>query len=83
MDTRAIRSLGALGQLLRDGRRRHGLTQRQLADRSGATQTTISNIERGSGDLRFGTLLRLLSSLGLELAIQPVEGLGQAHPWEP
>lgn len=35
------------GELLRDARRRHGLTQRQLAIRARTSQAAISRIERG------------------------------------
>jgi len=41
-------------------RRRAGLTQRELAGRTGVAQPTIARIERGRDDPRVSTLQRLL-----------------------
>jgi hypothetical protein len=41
------RALVILGAGIRIGRRRLGLTQRELAERSGVSQTAISRLERG------------------------------------
>lgn len=41
------RALVILGAGIRIGRRRMGLTQRELAERSGVSQTAISRLERG------------------------------------
>ena len=43
-------------ELLRDARRRHGLTQRQLAARARTSQAAISRIERGLVSPTVGTL---------------------------
>ena len=39
-----------VGQRLRTARKRRGLTQPQLAQRSGVSQTSISDLERGRSD---------------------------------
>jgi len=60
-------------ELLRDARRRHGVDQRTLAARAGASQTHISRIERGEVAPSTATLSRLLAALGdrLELSVVP------------
>jgi transcriptional regulator with XRE-family HTH domain len=61
--------------LLREARRRHGLTQRQLADRARTSQAAISRIERGLVSPSVDTLATLLDLMGeqLVLAGQPID----------
>jgi hypothetical protein len=60
---------GASGALLRDARRRSGLTQAELARRAGVTQSVISAYESGARQPSLPTLARLVAATGLELAI--------------
>ena len=50
-----------------------GLTQKQLADRTGIHQADISKIERGIANPSISTLQRLAEGLGLALKIHFVE----------
>ena len=59
----------APGQLLRDARRRHGLTQTQLAARARTSQAAISRIERGLVSPSVATLSTLLDLMGEELRL--------------
>ncbi len=52
------------GQVVRDARARHGLTQAQLALRAGTTQTAISRLERDQRSPTVDTLNRLLLVMG-------------------
>ena len=53
-------------------RRKHlGLSQRELGDRAGLRQETISLIENGNAATRLDTLLAVLAALDLELQIAP------------
>jgi transcriptional regulator with XRE-family HTH domain len=63
------------GELLRTARRRHGLTQAQLAARARTSQAAISRIERNLVSPTVSTLAGLLDLLGeqLDLAAQPVD----------
>ena len=63
------------GQLLRDARRRHGVTQAQLATRASTTQSAISRIERDQVSPSVETLRDLLHLLGedLRLTTEPRE----------
>src|SRR5258705_12071653 len=55
------------GALLRTARDRAGLTQRELARRSGTSQSVVARIENGQTDPSTGTLARLLGGAGFEL----------------
>jgi transcriptional regulator with XRE-family HTH domain len=61
--------------LLRQVRRRHGLTQRQLAARARTSQAAISRIERGLVSPSIETLARLLDLMGedLRLDAEPID----------
>jgi transcriptional regulator with XRE-family HTH domain len=61
--------------LLREARRMAGLTQRQLAERAGTTQSVIARIELGRVSPSPTTLTRLIGAAGFdvrtELAVRP------------
>jgi transcriptional regulator with XRE-family HTH domain len=57
------------GELLRETRRRHGLTQRQLAARARTLQAAISRIERDLVSPSMATLTQLLDLMGEELTL--------------
>jgi len=57
------------GSLLREARRRHGLTQRQLAARARTSQAAISRIERELVSPTVATLAQLLDLMGEELVL--------------
>jgi transcriptional regulator with XRE-family HTH domain len=58
------------GELVRDCRRRAGLTQEQLAIRAGTTKTAISRLEAGHLSPRVETLDVLLLCMGYQLQLQ-------------
>ena len=64
-----------LGSKIRQMRKRSGLTQNELADRSGISFRTIQKIEDGSSVPRVDTLDTLCQSLGVSIAelIEPPE----------
>lgn len=57
------------GELLRATRRRHGLTQRQLATRARTSQAAISRIERDVVSPSVATLAELLWLMNEELVL--------------
>jgi transcriptional regulator with XRE-family HTH domain len=57
------------GQLLRAVRRRHGLTQAQLAARARTSQAAISRIERDLVSPSVSMLARLLDLMGEQLTL--------------
>ena len=60
-------------ELLRQARRARGLTQAQLAARSGTSQEQVSRWESGKRSPTVAQLGKLLAVLGFELALRPVE----------
>jgi transcriptional regulator with XRE-family HTH domain len=71
------------GELIRDARRRHRLSQRGLALRSGAGQAWISRVERGEVSPSVDSLERLLSVMGetLQLEVERVPTDGEDRTW--
>lgn len=65
-----------VARFLRDARRKAGLSQRALSERSGVPQPTIAAIETGRQGPRYATLERLLRACGYELDIAPILGEG-------
>lgn len=63
------------GALLHDARKRHGVSQQDLARRAGTTQSAISRIERGGVSPTVETLSELLHLVGedLVLAARPTD----------
>ena len=60
----------ALGQLIYDLRIEMGLSQRELAERMGTTQSVISRLEEGGGARnRIDTLARVATALGRHLVL--------------
>jgi hypothetical protein len=59
--------------LLRDARKRSGLTQAELAERAGVTQSVIARLERGGGNPTFLTLERVLHAAGHRLELTAIE----------
>ena len=59
-----------VGHLIRNARIEAGLSQEELAKRSGTTKNYISRIENNRSDLEVGTLIKIIEiGLGKELKI--------------
>jgi transcriptional regulator with XRE-family HTH domain len=58
--------------LVRDARKRAGLTQSELAARAGVTQSVVARLERGGGNPTFLTLERVLHAAGHRLELSAV-----------
>ena len=56
---------------LKAARKRKGLSQRELSERSGVPQSHISRIENGAVDLRLSSLIELARTLDMELLMVP------------
>ena len=66
----AVEDTFVLAQLIHDLRIKAGLTQKDLADRMGTTQSVISRLEEGGGSgNRVDTLARVAAALGRHLVI--------------
>jgi transcriptional regulator with XRE-family HTH domain len=60
----------ALAARVAEQRRDRGLSQRELADLCGTTQSAIARVERGARPPRLDTLLRIAGALDCELAVE-------------
>lgn len=65
------RSPKQLGQLIQRYRKAQGMTQTDLATRTGQRQELISRIESGHEGAKLGVICDLLAALDLELTIGP------------
>ena len=61
-----------IGERLREVRTRRLLTQDELADKAGGSQSTIANIERDNAEPQFRTIRKLAKALDID----PTELLG-------
>lgn len=71
--TDGCRGAAALGEKIARARAQAGLTQQELAERSGVRQETISRLERGHANPTLGTLESLARVLGKRLVVELVE----------
>jgi HTH-type transcriptional regulator/antitoxin HipB len=65
-----VRTATDLANLVRDYRRRQGLTQAALAARVGASRKWMIDLEAGKRTADLSLVLRTLNALGLELSIR-------------
>lgn len=63
------RSPEQLGNAIRRARKRCGMSQSQLGEKTGLRQGTISLIEKGHAPAKLETILAILAALELELQI--------------
>jgi transcriptional regulator with XRE-family HTH domain len=67
-----------LGRALRTLRVQSGLTQKEIAARTGTSEAYVSHAETGRLDVRWHTLRRLLASLNADLR-QLADVIDQQH----
>lgn len=63
-------NINEIGELIRELRKRKGMTQVELAERSLTTQKSISRIETGKDNASFITVLSIFAALGEEIALK-------------
>ena len=68
-----------LGPLLRSARKSAGLSQAELAQRLGISQSRISAMELDPGTINVEQLLALLAALNHELLVQPKNAVGEVR----
>lgn len=64
-----IRDPKQLGAVLQRERKRHGLTQTQLAEKAGLRQQTISAVEGGKPRSELQVIFDIMAALGLEMSL--------------
>lgn len=75
-----LRSAERVGQALREARLNAGIAQQDVADASGVPRSTVATVEQAARDVRLGTVMPILHSLGYEIAFLPVSS--HRFPWE-
>ena len=60
-----------IGQLIRDTRKKLGVTQKDLALTSGTGLRFVIDLERGKKTCEIGKALRVLQTLGIKLTLTP------------
>ncbi len=63
-----------IGDLVRDTRKRLGVTQKDLALTAGTGLRFVIDLERGKETCELGKSLRILQTLGITLALTPPAG---------
>lgn len=61
-----------LGLLVRHRRDELGLTQAEVASRSGVSRQWLIQVEQGKGTAEFDRVIRLLRVLGLRTDVEPI-----------
>jgi HTH-type transcriptional regulator/antitoxin HipB len=62
-----------LSATIRDLRKKHGISQGELAQISGVSLPSISRFERGKDTIRLDVLMKILDALGCRLEIKAKE----------
>jgi transcriptional regulator with XRE-family HTH domain len=70
------------GELIRERRMRHGLTQRRLALRAGTSQSAIARIESGAEDVTWKRLESLLLAMGEEPVLESAPVPSRYDAWD-
>lgn len=65
----ATNDASAIGAVVRQTRREHGLTQSQLAGLAGTGLRFVSELERGKPSVALDKMLAVLAVLGLQLSV--------------
>ena len=60
----------AIIQAMIDARKESGMTQKQLADKTGITQADISRLESGNANPSLRTLQRLAAGMGMRIRLE-------------
>jgi transcriptional regulator with XRE-family HTH domain len=68
-DLDAERLYAALAQRVKGHRQRLGLSQQEVAEMTGTTQSAIARLEAGTRPPRIDTLLRIANALDCELVV--------------
>ncbi|WP_166908430.1 helix-turn-helix transcriptional regulator [Mycobacterium sp. DL440] len=61
--------IARIGRLFAERRLALRLTQQAVADLAGVSRSSVQSIERGSGSIKFGSLLEIADVLGLRIEV--------------
>ena len=69
MNNMMLTSMEEIGNLIRETRKKQGLSQEDLAGISGTGRRFISDVENGKNNIQVGKLLLVIGALGLNVYI--------------
>lgn len=72
LQQKEIQILEVMSENIKLARLRRKLTMSQVAERANISRSTLWNIEKGSDHIGIGTILKVLSVLGLEESLELV-----------
>lgn len=72
-ELRVVSDAAVVGEAVRQARKRHGLSQSQLAGLAGTGLRFISELERGKPNVALDKMLAVLEVLGLSLRLSEGE----------
>ena len=64
--------LTSLSQCIRNYRKEHNLSNKEMADKLGVTTTLVSRIESGSKNLGIKTIIKFLSHIDKKIVIEDI-----------
>jgi transcriptional regulator with XRE-family HTH domain len=70
------------GELIKERRTRHGLSQRRLAHRAGTSQSAVARIENGAEEVTWSRLRLLLLAMGEEPVLDSAPLPGRYDAWD-
>jgi transcriptional regulator with XRE-family HTH domain len=70
------------GELIKERRQAHGLSQRRLAHRAGTSQSAIARIESGAEEVTWSRLRLLLLVMGEQPVLESVPLPGRYDAWD-
>lgn len=76
-----IKTAKDIGILIREARRKSGLSQTELARKLNASQGWISEVEAGKATAEIGMVLKTLVVLGIKLDARPFEPPDKEPPY--
>jgi len=59
-----------LGNIIRDHRKKSGLTQQDLAEMVGVGKTVVYDLEKGKDTVKISTLIRILNGLNIKVKLE-------------
>ena len=62
-----IKTVGTIGELVRDQRKQRGWSQSQLAEKAGVSRLWIGHLEKGKDTVELGLVLKTLRALEINL----------------
>ena len=69
-----------IGEVIKQARKKQGMTQDELGERMGVKKSFVSKIESGKG-IAYSTIMRAFKALGAETATLDLGKLGRVALW--